>query len=382
MRAILTSFESRLQNVGIMAEREEFPAVYIKPDAGDDVNSGSRPDSPVKSIERGLELLLQHRNRRDTGTHGRKLQLAAQVASNQLAAAEAGLTDSSCLTSEPVDNNSILETAHVVDAATMLARAKNAEDDADPPRNSSPVERAHHSEYYEPRPLSPPRSAVRPQTRVESPWSAPQRLHNGTGSTSPNDRLWQHQQQALQSEVVGEALVERVDTAWESDDDDDDDYRAKARPYSAAYRDTNAGKVITTYAEYSARQEVPSIREDVSEDSFSEDGDEVDAAAAFEGRLAAGKARRSSPSGAIFFQDGRQSLGPLHNRASLSWRCDDLWSFVGHTGHHATSGRADDARVSLFGVEDADERLARWSLSGNLVQLFLIASRLHTSMTD
>ena len=55
MRVALVSFERRLQDEGVMphAGSAEEPAVYFKPDVGDEVKFGERADSLVKTIERG-----------------------------------------------------------------------------------------------------------------------------------------------------------------------------------------------------------------------------------------------------------------------------------------------------------------------------------------
>ncbi len=332
MRSTLRAFESQLQRIGAIAEREEAAAVFVKPDVGDDSNSGTRADAPVKTIERGLELLLQQVNRPHSQSLGRgTTRSAIQTRSSPPVAAEGEMPDSSRSVSRPAHG----QIEHVVDAAAMLARAKHAEEDADPPRNSSPVERAHHSEFYEPRALSPPSSAVRPRSRVGSPFSAPVGLQQGNESSDPgtgavngllNERQRIGRQPGLPNNLTNEmgsvvgaearrgqsplgALKQQaqVEMTWESDDDED--ARAVLRPHSAAHRETNAGKVITTYAEHSARQEVPSLREQESDSSMQqeeeeeeaeeeeEEEEEEDAAAAFEKRLAAGKERRTSPSG-------------------------------------------------------------------------------------
>ena len=343
MRSALIAFESRLQHVGLMAEREGTPAVFVKPNAGDDSNSGLCADSPVKTIERGIEVLRQQRDQHFSSLGRRTLQSAAQVTRSRPVGAKGELPASSPSMTEPTYGH----VEHVVDAAAMLERAKHADEDADPPRSSSPVERAHSSVFYEPRALSPPSNALRPRSRVGSPLSQLHGLQHGIENinpravagrplvTDPLVDLREHRRSGQQcaapiqandqvrpavgaAEKRGHSLsgLKQQQTeagmTWEESDDDDDE-RARLRLHSAAHRDTNAGKVITTYAERSARQEVPSVcgndsdsgkeleelelDDEQDDDDDDDDEEEEDAAAALERRLAAAKERRASPLG-------------------------------------------------------------------------------------
>jgi hypothetical protein len=343
MRSGLMALESRLQHVGVMAEREAGPAVFVKLNAGDDSNSGLRAELPVKTIERGLELLLQQRDQQGSSQGRRTVQSAAQITRSRPVGAEGELPPAS---SRSMTGPAYGHVEHVVDAATMLERAKHADEDADPPRSSSPVERAHSSLFYEPRALSPPSSAVKPRGRVGSPVSQLHDLQHGIENLNPHalggrttdgsshqlvdlrERRRSGQQHAAPIQAndqvrpaVGaeekhghslSALKQQTQAGmtWEESDDDEDE-RARLRLHSAAHRDTNAGKVITTYAEHSARQEVPSIcgndsdsgkeleleLEEEQEQEEEQEEEEEDAAAAFEKRLADAKERRSSPLG-------------------------------------------------------------------------------------
>jgi hypothetical protein len=452
MRSALAAIESRLQHAGMISDLGDIPAVYFKPGVGDDENSGEHSGSPVRTIERGLELLLQQRNA--VGRRPRASGSAAgQAQAPNTGGAPAAAAGPSRMPDRPGHSPVREHVEHVVDAATMLARAKHAEDDADPPRNSSPVERAHNSEFYEPRALSPPGSARRPRSSIASPQryesTTPAGVKDSAGgsaaSTGVGERLRQHrtaqqqQQQmmtsaanggvgatksafrsspasaaeedaagrrsplkALKQQAAGterrgrssareqdhagkrlreifsradrnndgtltraelilrlrsdtelaellqlparvgdgdrdafesvfqrmdvddsrgvdvEEFVRQVEQEWEEEEEkEEEDYDSdssvlKPQIHRAAHRDSGAGRVITTYAEHSAMQEVPSSiqgeggggggggeEEEAAEaDGYGyvvdEEEDEVDAATAFEERLAAAKERRSA----------------------------------------------------------------------------------------
>ena len=212
MRSALAAIESRLQHAGMISDLGDIPAVYFKPGVGDDENSGEHSGSPVRTIERGLELLLQQRNA--AGRRPRASGSAAgQAQAPNTGGAPAAAAGPSRMPDRPGHSPVREHVEHVVDAATMLARAKHAEDDADPPRNSSPVERAHNSEFYEPRALSPPGSARRPRSSIASPQryesTTPAGVKDSAGgsaaSTGVGERLRQHRTAQQQQQMMTSA---------------------------------------------------------------------------------------------------------------------------------------------------------------------------------